>query len=270
MCVSRRHLISIFLSAAAAASLMPAPAKARKTETGFLDRSINVAGTEYKYQVFVPENWTKKQKWPIILFLHGAGERGDDGLIQTEVGIGTAIRRYRDRFPAVIVMPQCRKNVWWAGPEMGDVAMATLAAAQKEFHGDPARTYLTGLSMGGYGTWYLAGKYPGKFAAIVPICGGILMPDMARQQAADNNAPYTEAAKKIGDKTPVWIFHGGDDPIVPVTESRRMNDAMKALGGEVHYTEYPGVGHNSWEKAYAEPELFTWMLSKTTSTSSGK
>lgn len=262
MRVSRRNLIYIFLSAAAAASLLAVPASAKKTETGFLDRTVNVVGTEYKYQVFVPENWTKKQEWPVILFLHGAGERGEDGLIQTEVGIGTAIRRYRDRFPAVIVMPQCRKNVWWAEPGMGDVAMAALAAAQKEFHGDPTRIYLTGLSMGGYGTWYLAGRYPGKFAAIVPICGGILMPDMARAQSPDDNAPYTEAAKNVGQQTPVWIFHGGDDPVVPVTESRRMNDAMKALGGEVHYTEYPGVGHNSWEKAYADPELFTWMLSK--------
>ena len=270
MRVSRKSLIYILFSVAVAASLTAAPAEARKTETGFLDRTVTVAGTEYKYQVFVPDNWTKKTKWPVILFLHGAGERGDDGLIQTEVGIGTAIRRYRSRFPAVIVMPQCRRNDWWAESNMADVAMATLAQAQKEFHGDPTRIYLTGLSMGGYGTWYLAGKYPGKFAAIVPICGGVLVPDMARQQSADDNAPYTEAAKKIGGQTPVWIFHGGDDPVVPVTESRRMNDAMKALGGEVHYTEYPGVGHNSWEKAYAETELLTWMLSKTTGASAGK
>ena len=268
MRVSRKTLIYILFSAVIAALLTPASAKAKKTETGFLDRAVTVAGTEYKYQLFVPENWTKKQKWPVILFLHGAGERGNDGLIQTEVGIGAAIRRYRDRFPAVIVMPQCRKNVWWAESNMADVAMATLAAVQKEFQGDPTRTYLTGLSMGGYGTWYLAGKFPGRFAAIVPICGGILVPDMARQQSADDNSPYTEAAKKIGSKTPVWIFHGGDDPVVPVTESRRMNDAMKALGGELHYTEYPGVGHNSWEKAYAEPELVTWMLSKTTNAKS--
>jgi predicted esterase len=92
---------------------------------------------------------------------------------------------------------------------------------------------------------------------------------MARMQSPDDNSPYTEAAKKIG-KTPVWIFHGGDDPVVPVTESRRMNEALGTLGGEVHYTEYPGVGHNSWEKAYAEPELLTWMLSKTTSANSNK
>jgi predicted peptidase len=268
--VSRKSLIYFLIWAVIAALVMAAPAAAKKAETGFVDRTVNVAGTEYKYQVFVPENWVKNKKWPVILFLHGAGERGDDGLIQTEVGIGTAVRRYRDRFPAVIVMPQCRKNVWWAESNMADVAMATLAAAQKEFHGDSARTYLTGLSMGGYGTWYLAGKYPGKFAAIVPICGGILVPDMARQQSAEVSSPYTEAAKKIGSKTPVWIFHGGDDPVVPVTESRRMNDAMKALSGEVHYTEYPGVGHNSWEKADAEAELLTWMLSKTTSESSGR
>jgi predicted peptidase len=238
-------------------------AEAKKMQTGFLDRTVAVAGTEYKYQVYVPENWTDKQKWPVILFLHGAGERGDDGLIQTEVGIGTAIRRYRSRVPAIVVMPQCRKDVWWASDAMGDVAMAALAQAQREFHGDSARIYLTGLSMGGYGTWYLAGKYHGKFAAIAPICGGILMPDKARAQSADDMKPYTEAAGKIGKDTPTWIFHGGDDPVVPPAESQRMAAAMKALGGEVKYTEYPGVGHNSWEKAYAEPELFTWMLSKT-------
>ena len=266
---SRRSLFYLLYSIVIAALLVAAPAEAKKTETGFLDRTVAVAGTPYKFQVFVPEDWTKSKKWPVILFLHGAGERADDGLIQTEVGIGTAIRRHRDRFPAVVVMPQCRKDMWWAD-SMADVAMATLAAAQKEFHGDPARTYLTGLSMGGYGTWYLAGKYPGKFAAIVPICGGMLMPDKARAQSPDDSAPYTEAAKKIGNRTPVWIFHGGDDPVVPVTESRRMNEAMKALGGEVHYTEYPGVGHNSWEKAYLEPDLFTWLLSKTTTANPSK
>lgn len=264
MRVSRKSLVYLFLLTAVAISLAVPPAKATKIATGFLDRTVTLAGTEYKYQVFVPDNWTKKVWWPVILFLHGAGERGDDGLIETEVGIGTAIRRDRSRFPAIVVMPQCRKNVWWTDSAMAEVAMAALAQAQKEFHANPQRIYLTGLSMGGYGTWYLAGKYPGKFAAITPICGGILMPDMARQQSPDDRVPYTEAAKKVG-KTPVWIFHGGDDPVVPVTESRRMDEALKTLGGEVHYTEYPGVGHNSWEKAYAEPELLTWMLSKTIS-----
>ena len=115
--------------------------------------------------------------------------------------------------------------------------------------------------MGGYGTWYLAANYPGKFAAIAPICGGILRPDESRKQPADDVKPYAEAAQKVG-KTPVWIFHGGDDPVVPVAESQHMAEAIKAVGAEVHYTEYPGVGHNSWEKAYAEPDFMTWLLSK--------
>src|SRR5260370_4186425 len=99
------RLVLLFVFALVGATLAVAPAEAKKTETGFLDRTVTVAGTEYKYQVFVPDNWTKKKKWPVILFLHGAGERGDDGLIQTEVGIGTAIRRYRGRFPALVGMP---------------------------------------------------------------------------------------------------------------------------------------------------------------------
>jgi predicted peptidase len=268
--VSRRSFTAALLFSSFAVSLFAQPAEAKKAQTGFLDRAVAVAGTEYKYQVFVPDNWTDKQKWPVVLFLHGAGERGDDGLIQTEVGIGTAIRRDRSRVPAIVVMPQCRKNVWWSESAMADMAMAALAQAQKEFHGDPQRVYLTGLSMGGYGTWYLAGKYPGKFAAIAPICGGILMPDLARQQSPDDTKPYEEAAGKVGKNTPTWIFHGGDDPVVPPSESQRMAAAMKALGGEVKYTEYPGVGHNSWEKAYAEPELFTWMLSKTSDAKTGK
>ena len=259
MMLSRlRFPILLFLSVLVAASAV----QAKKQETGFLDRTVAVNGTSYKYQVFVPESWSPKQKWPIILFLHGAGERADDGLIQTQVGIGRAIREHRDRFPAIVVLPQCRKDQWWAQSPMDDQAMAALDAATKEFRGDPDRTYLTGLSMGGYGTWYFAAKYQGRFAAIVAICGGVLMPDAARLQPADDVTPYTEAAKKIGGKIPTWIFHGADDPTVPVTESRKMNDAMKALGGEVRYTEYPGVGHDSWVKAYDEADLFTWMFSK--------
>jgi predicted peptidase len=273
-------LAAAFGFAVFAALLAVPPACAKKVQTGFLDRTITVAGTEYKYQVFVPDNWTSKKNWPVILFLHGAGERGDDGLAQTEVGIGRAIRLDRSRVPAIVVMPQCRKEMWWTQSPMDDVAMGALAQAQKEFHGDPARTYLTGLSMGGYGTWYLASKFPGKFAALAPICGGILMPDLARKQPAEDTKPYDEAAKQIGGNTPVWIFHGGDDPVVPVTESRRMAEAMKTVigqdtvytesrasmkavaGPEVIYTEYPGVGHNSWDKAYAEHDLIPWLLSK--------
>jgi len=269
---SRGRVFLPFLFAFAAMTFAAGTARARKVQTGFLDRTVTVAGTEYKYQVFIPDQWTPARKWPVILFLHGAGERGEDGLLQTQVGIGRAIRLDRSRFPAVIVLPQCRKEFWWSQPPMDELAMKALEAAVKEFHGDPLRTYLTGLSMGGYGTWYLAAKHPGKFAALVPICGGITLPEHLSLQhpelegiaLPDEPKSFSKIATKIG-KTPVWIFHGSDDPAVPVTESRRMNEALKEQGGEVRYTEYPGVGHNSWDNAYAEAELILWMLSKTSS-----
>src|SRR5271157_129899 len=251
-----------FLLLLALVFTLGSPTIARKHETGFLDRTLSVRGVTYKYQVFVPDNWSPNQKWPIILFLHGAGERGTDGIIQTQVGIATAIRNDRSRIPAIVVMPQCLKEQSWNKPDMEEVALAALAAATKEFKGDPKRTYLTGLSMGGYGTWALAAAYPNKFAAVVPICGGILLPDDARKQADTDRIPYLEAAKKIGTKLPIWVFHGDADPAVPVSESRHMVEALKADGADVRYTEYPGVGHISWDKAYAEPELMTWLLSK--------
>jgi hypothetical protein len=116
--------------------LIAFPAHAKTHETGFLDRSITVQGTTYKYQVFVPDTWTPHEKWPVILFLHGAGERGEDGLQETDVGIGTAIRSNRSTIPAIVVMPQCRPNVWWMQAPMDDLAIAALNAAIKEFHGD--------------------------------------------------------------------------------------------------------------------------------------
>src|SRR5580704_15388541 len=108
--------------------LIAVPARAKNHETGFLDRTITVEGTTYKYQVYVPDSWTRRQKWPVILFLHGAGERGDDGLQQTDVGIGTAIRSNRGTVPAIVVMPQCRKDIWWIQPPMDEMAMAALNA----------------------------------------------------------------------------------------------------------------------------------------------
>jgi|SRR5579862_358771 len=240
-----RHLIPLLL----ATSLFAA-----HKETGFLDRTVTVEGTTYRYQVYVPSNWTKARQWPVIFFLHGAGERGDDGLASTQVGIGRAVRLHSERFPAVIVMPQCRKDIQWTDPKMEAQAMAALANAMKEFHGDPNRIYLTGLSMGGYGTFAFAAHHAGKFAVAVPICGGVVRP---KENAVGD--PYADTAAKIG-KTPVWMFHGEADPSVPVTESQKMNAALKAAGGNVRYTEYPGVGHNSWDQAYEDPELAKWMF----------
>ncbi len=249
--------------------LVPLQAHARKHETGFIDRTTTIQGTQYKYQVFVPEDWTPHRTWPVILALHGAGERGNDGLLQTDVGIGTAIRSNRSAVEAIVVMPQCPKNLWWLLPPMDELAMTALAEATKEFHGDAHRIYLTGLSMGGFGAWHLAQKHPGTFAALVVICGGIrpplaaqnAYPDLAKITPPDTPKTYLAAARLVG-KTPVWLFHGAEDDIVPVTESQRMAEAMKQIGAEVHYTEYPSVGHACWNKAYDEPKLFPWLFSK--------
>ena len=235
-------------------------------ETGFLNRTLKAGATTYPYQVYVPPGWSKKQKWPVILFLHGAGERGNDGLIQTEVGIGTAIRRHADRVPAIVVFPQCLKDRWWPEPEMQAQALKALDQSIKEFNGDPARIYLTGISMGGYGTWAIAANNPSRFAALAPVCGGVRPPPRASLpsgalEVRAGDEPYKAIAEKVGG-TPVWIFHGGADPVVPVSESRNMVEALKASGRTARYSEYEGVGHNSWDKAYGEPEFFSWLLSQ--------
>jgi predicted peptidase len=243
---------------------MSLPAAAR-TETGFLNRSISVSGAEYRYQVYVPAQWNKHGAWPVILALHGAGERGDGGLLQTDVGMGHAIRQHPDAWSKfIIVMPQCRKERLWTQPEMEQVALAALERSIKEFHGDRSRLYLTGLSMGGYGTWSIASHHPEMFAALVPICGGIEPPPALpalRTDLASDYDPYRDTAQKIG-KIPTWVFHGADDPVVAVAGSQKMVEALKAVGANVRYNEYPGVQHNSWDKAYAEPELPAWLLSQ--------
>ncbi|MFQ5627315.1 MAG: prolyl oligopeptidase family serine peptidase, partial [bacterium] len=201
---------------------------------------------------------------PVILFLHGLGEGGSDCSAQTEVGIGPAIRRQIDTFPAIVVFPQAPRWTLWIG-EKEAMALKALKQTMTEFNTDPARVYLTGLSLGGYGTWYLAAHNPNKFAALAPVAGGILPPQRRRgfppeiMKIVPKEKPYETIARQIG-KTPVWIFHGADDPRVPASESRNMHEALQATGGNVKFTEYPGVEHNSWDRAYAEPGFFEWLF----------
>jgi predicted peptidase len=244
---------------------MAASAAARKPETGFLNRTMQIARDQYRYQVFVPSNYNRHTSWPVVLFLHGSGERGSDGLLQAEVGLGHAIRYAGADFPFLVVFPQCRRDRFWTDADMQTVALTALNQTIKEFHGDPEHIYLTGLSMGGYGVWEIALHNPGKFAAYVAICGGLYplkdYPNLHSTLINDPaiKDPYAEVARHIG-KTPVWIFHGDADPTVPVEESRKMAKALQDAGGNVRYTEYPGLPHNSWDKAYAEPELIHWLM----------
>jgi predicted peptidase len=219
--------------------------------TGLLSRTVSVGNSSYSYQVYVPASLKQTgQKVPLILFLHGIGQRGEGGYVPAAGGAGMMVRGYMERMPAIVVMPQCRSGHYWHDSEMTEMVLATLNKAVEEFNGDPQRLYLIGVSMGGYGAWHMAAQYPGKFAALVPICGGSPL------RGADR---FTSIARKVG-QTPVWVFHGSADRIVPVSESRQMVEAVKATGGNVRYSEYEGVGHNVWLNAAQEPDLIPWLL----------
>ena len=227
---------------------------ARAADAGFIDKTYKAPdGTESKYVLFVPLNYKKGEPTPTILFMHGAGEtKSKEGAkpkgtpkMPVEVGIGPAIRKREKTFPFLTIIPQAPRFGWQAGGEPAKMALGILESVEKEYSVDPKRTYLTGLSMGGMGTFSLAAATPEKWAAIVPICG--------------RGDPKT--AEKIKD-IPMWAFHGDADTAVKVAGSRDMVEAVKKAGGDPKYTEYPGVGHNSWEWAFTEPALAEWLFAQ--------
>jgi predicted peptidase len=234
-------------------SLAGSSAQAREGQSsGLLTRTVKVGGASYDYQVYVPTKLRGQSKVPLILFLHGIGQRGEGGFVPTQGGANAMLRSYLEQVPAIVLLPHCRRGLYWHDAEMERMVTESLRQTVAEFGADEERLYLTGVSMGGFGAWHLASKQTGKFAALVPICGGSTL------VAGDRFAPV---ARGVG-RTPVWVFHGADDPIVPVSESRQMVAALKAAGGDVRYSEYAGVGHNVWLKALAEPELLPWMLAQ--------
>lgn len=230
-------------------------------ETGFLNRKIEVDKTTYRFQVYLPEDWRRDdgKLWPIILFLHGRGERGSEGMWQTQIGLPEQVRDHPERWPFVIVMPQCPLPDHWTDPKIMEMAMAALDQESAEFHGDPEHTYLTGLSLGGYGAWELLRLHPHRWAAVAIASGGIFWsyePDRWQQ----SSALPAEYAQVIG-RTPIWLFHGSDDNVVSPRQSELMYDAFKAANGHIRLWVYQGLGHDSWTRAYNEPELPRWLLS---------
>lgn len=191
------------------------------------------------YWLFVPADYDKKAEWPLMLFLHGAGERGSDLELVKTWGPPKIVGENK-AFPFVLISPQCPKGIRWET----DLLLELVDHVANTCQVDKNRIYVTGLSMGGYGTWGLLAKYPKIFAAAAPICG-----------AGDPAA----AAKMT--HVPIWAFHGDADHTVPVERSKEMVDAVKKAGGDVRLTIYPGVGHNSWSATYANQELYRWLLS---------
>jgi predicted peptidase len=232
----------------------------------FLVRSVTVGEHRYAYRVWLPPHYTKLRNWPVVLYLHGSEERGDDNERPLTAGLPAALEEYGPRFHSIVVIPQCRDGSEWYG-EMEQQALDALDATIREFHGDPRRVILTGISMGGAGAWYMA-RHRGRFAAVAPISGEVVrqpddpFPEEPPEDLArllHSSDPYAALAAAIGH-TPVWAFHGELDPIIPATESRRMVEELRAAGDEVLYTEYRGGGHDAWDDAYSDPQFVQWML----------
>lgn len=227
-------------------------------------------GKTLQYRILYPKNYDRSKSYPVLTFLHGSGERGDNNEAQLTHGGKLFLNdSVRNTFNAIVIFPQCPRDSTWnyfrsrrdlasPGGRSIDFTLSprptTPARLMKQLldslvashTADPARMYIGGLSLGGFGTFDMIERYPDFFAAAIPICGG----------------GDTSMANRFAKKLAVWIFHGDNDQSVPVQYSRQYYAALKNLGADVRYTEYPGVGHNSWDNAFAEKDLLPWLISK--------
>lgn len=215
-----------------------------------VSRGISIENENYVYQIYIPPQIKDVASLPLIVFLHGIRERGSGGFVSGM--FATLVKQYLKAIPAVILLPQCRPNMFWRDAQMERMVLREIEAVSKEFSIDKRRRYLLGVSMGGYGVWHFAAGYPKTFAAIVSICGGSPL------TAGDRFSPIAE---RVG-KTPAWLFHGARDNVVQVSESRSLVAAIRANQGQVKYTEYPDAGHNVWLNALGEKELIPWLMSQ--------
>lgn len=227
----------------------------------------SATGSTLPYRILFPENYDRSKKYPVVVFLHGAGERGNDNEKQLTHGAKLFLTpENRINFPAIVVFPQCPAESYWGSvkidrtktpftfdfeytrpePEPLRMAIALVKQISVEEGVDKKRIYITGLSMGGMGTFEAVYRYPKLFAAATPICGG------------GDATHYDKRIRKI----PFSIYHGDADSVVGVEESRRMVEKLKELKVSVRYKEFPGVNHNSWDNAFAEPDYLSWMFSK--------
>jgi predicted peptidase len=227
-------ILAVVLPARAADDAKPGKQEAEK-----LDKQVTIT-VKADYLLYLPKDYGKDpaKKWPVLLFLHGSGERGTDLNLVKLHGPPKVVEK-KD-LPFIVVSPQCPPNEWW----QPRVVMALLDDVLAKYSADPDRVYLTGLSMGGFGTWATAMENPDRFAAIAPVCGG--------------GNPYQGRRLK---NVPTWIFHGAKDTSVPVQASLDMHASLKQVGGDVKLTVYPDLSHDCWTVTYDNPELYDWFLS---------
>jgi predicted peptidase len=229
---------------AGCASTPPRPAVPPAT---LLQRTVTVDGQPHAFAIWVPQNYNPKTPCPCVVFLHGSGECGTDGLKQTKVGLPPAAKADPEQWPCIIVMPQkpVQEAEW---EEYEPMVLATLNAAKQELNVDPKRTSLTGLSQGGHGTWMIGSRHRELFSALAPVCG---------------YAHPTTIVPRVWAK-PIWVFHGEKDEVVPAAQSRNMVEALKRhhQQPEPRLTIYPDLGHNCWDRAYGSEGLGLWLTSQ--------
>ncbi len=228
---------------------------------------ISPSGHELPYRILFPEQYDRTKKYPLVLFLHGGGERGNDNEKHLTHGAKLFLtEENRKNFQAIVIVPQCSMESYWAAAEINRTttpftitidyskpepqplhsAIELVQKVSNEEGVDKKRIYITGLSMGGMGTYEAVYRYPKLFAAAMPICG------------AGDVAKYDKRVAKV----PFRAFHGAVDAVVDVRNSQQMVEKLKSLKASVLYTEYPNVNHNSWDNAFAEPDFLSWMFSK--------
>jgi predicted esterase len=220
----------------------------QRQATGFLNRVFHDATGDHKYVLFVPQNYSPDVRWPVILFLHGAGERGTDGVLQTTAGLGPIVKARQGDFPYVVVFPQCEDQqvpilqAWSANSADGKRALTILSQVERDYSIDGHRRILSGWSMGGYGTWSLGAADPSHWAALVPVSGG-------------GDPGWGSRLANV----PIWAFGGANDQVVSPRETERMVDAVRAAGGHPRLTIVPNVGHEVWKNAYDDSQLYAWL-----------
>ncbi|HSC77141.1 MAG TPA: prolyl oligopeptidase family serine peptidase [Candidatus Acidoferrales bacterium] len=215
----------------------------------------DASGQTMPYRLFVPESYAKEQQYALVVWLHGGAGRGSDNLRQISGGNTAGTRVWtrpenQAKYPSLVLAPQCPSNSNWVGPDYRPteelrMVVKLIEEVEREYSIDRERIYVSGQSMGGYGTWALLAEHPKLFAAGLPVCGG---GDLSKTHLIAH--------------TPVWVFHGDEDEMVGVAKSRVLVEALRNAGGQVRYSEYAGVGHNSWEKAFAEPDLLPWVFAQ--------
>lgn len=250
---------------AVAKALAALPADAVTANDLYESRAVSIEvdgrGMDFGYRLLVPAKVEPGRKYPLVLFLHGAGERGDDNILQLKyLPAWLAAPEMRAKHACFVLVPQCRMDERWVDVSWADTTstpqaaepttdlkavMAMLETVARDEPIDPGRVYLTGISMGGFGTWDLASRMPDRFAALLPICGG---------------GDERTAARIAG--IPTWVAHGDADKAVPVERSRSMVQALEAVGGRPRYVEMRGVGHDAWTPTYHDPAALDWLFNQ--------